>query len=67
VWLRIALTEAAVRTEGTYLAAYHTQIHGRRGAPKAIGATPPRHPHRLRPHIVHDKVPYQGLGWAGLK
>jgi transposase len=34
MWLRIALTEAAqaaARTKGTYLAAHHAQIRGRRG------------------------------------
>jgi len=36
------LTEAAqvaARTKGTYLAAHHAQIRGRRGTYKAIGAT----------------------------
>jgi transposase len=42
VWLRTALTEAAhaaARTKGTYLAAHHAHIRGRRGTPKAVGAT----------------------------
>ena len=42
MWLRIALTEAAqvaARGKGTYLAAHHAQIRGRRGTQKAIGAT----------------------------
>jgi len=40
--LRTALTEAAhavARTKNTYLAAHHAHIRGRRGLPKAIGAT----------------------------
>jgi transposase len=42
VALRTALTEAAhaaARTKNTYLAAHHAHIRGRRGLPKAIGAT----------------------------
>ena len=41
-WLREALTEsakAAARTKGTYLAAHHAQLRGRRGEAKATGAT----------------------------
>lgn len=64
MWLRIALTEAAhaaARTKGTYLAAHHAQIRGRRGTQKAIGAT--RHDILIAYfHIVHDRVPYQDLG-----
>ena len=64
MWLRIALTEAAqaaARTRGTYLAAHHAQIRGRRGTQKAIGAT--RHDILIAyHHIVRDKVPYQDLG-----
>jgi transposase len=64
MWLRIALTEAAqaaARTHGTYLAAHHAQIRGRRGTQKAIGAT--RHDILIAYyHIVRDKIPYQDLG-----
>jgi len=64
MWLRIALTEAAqaaARTKGTYLAAHHAQIRGRRGTQKAIGAT--RHDILLAYyHIVRDRVPYHDLG-----
>src|SRR5207248_6885693 len=63
-WLREALTEsakAAARTKGTYLAAHHTQLRGRRGEAKATGAT--RH-HILVAynHIVRDQVPFRELG-----
>jgi len=61
---QIGLTEAghaATRTKGTYLAAHHAQIRGRRGTQKAIGAT--RHDILIAYyHIVRDKVPYQELG-----
>jgi transposase len=64
VWLRIALTEAAqaaARTKGTYLAAHHAQIRGRRGTQKAIGAT--RHDILIAYyHIVRDRVAYRDLG-----
>jgi transposase len=64
MWLRIALTEAAqaaARARGTYLAAHHAQIRGRRGTQKAIGAT--RHDILVAYfHIVRDKVPYHDLG-----
>jgi transposase len=64
MWLRIALTEAAqsaARTHGTYLAAHHAQIRGRRGVYKAIGAT--RHDILIAYyHIVRDRVPYHDLG-----
>ena len=64
MWLRIALTEAAqvaARGKGTYLAAHHAQIRGRRGTQKAIGAT--RHDILIAYyHIVRDKVAYQDLG-----
>jgi transposase len=64
MWLRIALTEAAqaaARTKGTYLAAHHAQIRGRRGTYKAIGAT--RHDILIAYyHIVRDRVAYRDLG-----
>ena len=64
MWLRIALTEAAqaaARAKGTYLAAHHAQIRGRRGTQKAIGAT--RHDILIAYyHVVRDNVPYQDLG-----
>lgn len=64
MWLRIALTEAAqaaARTKGTYLAAHHAQVRGRRGTQKAIGAT--RHDILVAYyHIVRDKIPYHDLG-----
>jgi transposase len=66
--LRTALTEAAhaaARTKGTYLAAHHAHIRGRRGRLKAIGAT--RHDLLIAYwHIVHDHVDYTDLGpdWA---
>jgi transposase len=67
-WLRKALTQAAhaaARTKGTYLAAHHAQIRGRRGSAKAIGAT--RHDILVAYwHIVRDRVPFKELGpdWA---
>ncbi len=67
-WLKTALTEAAqaaARTRGTYLAAHHASIRGRRGTHKAIGAT--RHDLLLAYwHVVHDNVDYVDLGadWA---
>ena len=67
-WLRKALTQAAqaaARSKGTYLAAHHAQIRGRRGSAKAIGAT--RHDILVAYwHIVRDRVPYRELGpdWA---
>jgi transposase len=64
MWLRIALTEAAraaARTKGTYPAAHHAQIRGRRCTQKAIGVT--RHDILIAYyHIVRDKVPYHDLG-----
>lgn len=64
VWLRTALTEAAhaaARTKGTYLAAHHAQIRGRRGTAKAVGAT--RHDILCAYwHILATGVPYQDLG-----
>ena len=64
MWLRIALTEAAqaaARTKGTYLAAHHAQVRGRRGTQKAIGAT--RHDILIAYfHIVRDHAAYQDLG-----
>ncbi|HEX9324579.1 MAG TPA: IS110 family transposase [Xanthobacteraceae bacterium] len=63
-WLREALTEAAkaaARTKGTYLASHYWQIRGRRGEPKAIGAT--RHDILVAYyHIVRDQIPYRELG-----
>jgi transposase len=67
-WLRKALTQAAqaaARGKGTYLAAHHAQIRGRRGKAKAIGAT--RHDILVAYwHVVHDRVPFRELGpdWA---
>jgi transposase len=66
--LRTALTEAAhaaARTKNTYLAAHHAHIRGRRGLPKAIGAT--RHDLLIAYwHVVHGQVDYADLGhdWA---
>jgi transposase len=68
VWLRTVLTEAAqaaARTKGTYLAAHHATVRGRRGRFKAIGAT--RHDLLIAYwHVVHDEVDYRELGadWA---
>jgi transposase len=63
-WLTDALTEcarAAARTKGTYLAAHFAQLRGRRGEPKAIGAT--RHDILVAYyHIVRDQVPFRELG-----
>lgn len=63
-WLTAALTEsahAAARTKETYLAAHHAQLKGRRGGPKAIGAT--RHDLLIAYYyIVRDQVPYRDLG-----
>jgi transposase len=63
-WLRQALTEsakAAARSKATYLASHHAQIKGRRGEPKAIGAT--RHDILVAYyHIVRDRVPFRELG-----
>jgi transposase len=63
-WLTEALTEsakAAARSKGTYLAAHHAQLRGRRGEPKAIGAT--RHDILVAYfHIVRDQVPFRELG-----
>ena len=67
-WLKTALTEAAqaaARTRGTYLAAHHASVRGRRGTYKAIGAT--RHDLLIAYwHVVHDQVDYAELGvdWA---
>lgn len=63
-WLTEALTEAAKaasRTKGTYLAAHHAQLRGRRGEAKAIGAT--RHDILVAYyHIIRDQVPFRELG-----
>lgn len=49
--------------EGTYLAAHHAQIRGRRGEAKAIGAT--RHDILVAYfHIVRDEVEFRELGPA---
>ena len=67
-WLRTALTEAAhaaARTRDTYLAAHYTQIRGRRGVQKAVGAI--RHDILIAYwHILHDNTVYRDLGadWA---
>ena len=63
-WLTEALTESAksaARTKGTYFAAHFAQLRGRRGEPKAIGAT--RHDILIAYyHIVRDQVPFRELG-----
>jgi transposase len=63
-WLTEALTEsakAAARTKGTYLAAHHAQLRGRRGEAKAIGAT--RHDILVAYYyIVRGQVPFRELG-----
>jgi transposase len=63
-WLRTALTQAAraaARSKNTYLASHYWQIRGRRGDPKAIGAT--RHDILVAYYyIVRDRVPYRELG-----
>ena len=51
--------------KGTYLAAHHAHIRGRRGQLKAVGAT--RHDLLIAYwHVVHDHVDYADLGpdWA---
>lgn len=63
-WLRSALTESAkavARSKGTYFASHQAQIRGRRGGPKAIGAT--RHDLLVAYyHVVRDRVPFRELG-----
>ncbi len=63
-WLRHALTEAAwaaARAKGTYLAAHHAQVRGRRGRAKAVGTT--RHDILVAYfHVVRDRVPFHDLG-----
>jgi hypothetical protein len=63
-WLTEALTEsakAAARTRGTYFGAHFAQLRGRRGEPKAIGAT--RHDVLIAYYwIVRDQVPFRELG-----
>jgi transposase len=63
-WLRKGLTEAAhaaARSRGTYLAAHHAQIRGRRGRKKAVGAT--RHDILVAYyHVVADRVAFRELG-----
>jgi Transposase IS116/IS110/IS902 family len=62
-WLTDTLTEAAksaARTRGTYFAAHFAQLRGRRGEPKAIGAT--RHDNLIAYYyIVRDEVPFREL------
>jgi transposase len=63
-WLTEALTEAAkasARTKRTYFAAHFAQLRGRRGEPKAIGAT--RHDILIAYYcIARDQVPFRELG-----
>ena len=63
-WLSDTLTEAAkaaARTKGTYFAAHFAQLRGRRGEPKAIGAT--RHDILIAYYyIVRDEVAFRELG-----
>ena len=63
-WLRTTLTQAAhaaARSKNTYIASHYWQIRGRRGTPKAIGAT--RHDILIAYYyIVRDRVPYRELG-----
>jgi transposase len=63
-WLTSQLTEcarAAVRTKDSYLASHYSQLRGRRGEQKAIGAI--RHDLLVAYfHIVRDHVPYRDLG-----
>jgi len=63
-WLTEQLTEsarAAVRTKDTYLAAHYSQLRGRRGEAKALGAV--RHDLLIAYYyIVKDRVPYRELG-----
>ena len=67
-WLRTELTaaaKAAARTKNTKVASHHAQIKGRRGWPKAVGAT--RHDLLVAIYfIVKHRIPYQELGaeWA---
>jgi transposase len=63
-WLTDVLTEcarAAVRTQGSYLAAHYVQLRGRRGEPIALGAI--RHDLLVAYyHVVRDRIPYRDLG-----
>lgn len=63
-WLGKTLTEsakAAARTRGSYLAARHARLRGRRGPGKATGAT--RHAILIAAyHILAGMVPYHELG-----
>jgi hypothetical protein len=53
--------KSAARTKGTYFAARFAQLRGRRGEPKAIGAT--RHDILVAYYyIVRDEVPFRELG-----
>lgn len=67
-WLRTALTESAqgaARARNTYLSAHFSQIMGRRGRPKAVGAI--RHDILVAYYfIVRDGVAFRDLGadWA---
>ena len=62
-WLTEQLTEsakAAVRTKDTYLAAHYSQLRGRRGEAKALGAV--RHDLLIAYYyIVKDQVAYREL------
>jgi len=50
-----------VRTKDTYLAAHYSQLRGRRGEAKALGAV--RHDLVIAYYyIVKDRVPYRELG-----
>jgi transposase len=61
-WLRSALTEsarAAARSKGTYLAAHHACLRGRRGPKKAAVG------HSILViayHVLEREVPYEELG-----
>lgn len=63
-WLTEQLTEsakAAVRTKDTYVAAHYSQLRGRRGEAKALGAV--RHDLLIAYYyIVKDQVAYRELG-----
>jgi hypothetical protein len=64
-WPPHLAAHAAARTKNTYLAAHHAQLRGRKGKPKAIGAT--RHDILVAYwHVVHDQVEYRDLGPAWL-
>jgi len=55
------VSKAAANTKGTYFAAHFAQLRGRRGEPKAVGAT--RHDILIAYYcIVRDQVPFRELG-----